>query len=98
MKPVGDQLDRLLRAASRAPRPGAGAAMFALESRVMAGWRASARADNGETLVLLWCRRAAIFACCLALISLAWNYRDLTGGTGDELAAADSAMRIGVTP
>ena len=97
MNPAGDQLNRLLRAASRAPRSETRAAMFALETRVIAGWRASSRAEGGEMLVAL-CRRAAVFACCLALASLAWNYRELKGQTGDELAAAESSMRIGVSP
>jgi hypothetical protein len=97
MNPSEDQLDRLLKAASRAPRPETRAAMFALETRVIGGWRGSSRADSGELLVAL-CRRAAVFACCLALASLAWNYLEVKGQAGDELAAAESSMRIGVNP
>jgi hypothetical protein len=97
MNPTEDQLNRLLRAASRAPKPETRAALFALESRVIAGWRASSQSESGELLVAL-CRRAAVFACCLALASLAWNYLELKGQAGDELAAAESSMRIGVNP
>ena len=92
-----NQLDRLLKAASRAPRPETRAAMFALETRVIGGWRASSPAESGEMLVAL-CRRAAVFACCLALASLAWNYLELKGQGGDELSVAESSMRIGVNP
>jgi len=97
MNPAGDQLNRLLRAGSRAPRAETRAAMFALETRVIAVWRASSQTESGEMLVAL-CRRAAVFACCLALASLAWNYLGLKGQTGDELAVAESSMRIGVNP
>ena len=97
MNPVGDQLNRLLKAAAQAPRAETRAAMFALETRVIAGWRASSRDESGEMLLTL-CRRAAVFACCLALASLAWNYLELKGQAGDELAAAESSMRIGVNP
>ena len=97
MNPTEDQLNRLLKAASQAPKAETRAAMFALETRVIAGWRASSQAESGEMLVAL-CRRAAVFACCLALVSLAWNYRELKAQGGDELAAAESSMRIGVNP
>jgi hypothetical protein len=97
MNPTEDQLNRLLKAASRAPRTETRAAMFALETRVIAGWRASSQAESGEMLVAL-CRRAAVFACCLALASLAWNYHALARQSGDELAAAESSMRIGINP
>ena len=97
MNPAGDQLNRLFKAASRAPKAETRAAMFALERRVIGGWRASSQAESGEMLVTL-CRRAAVFACCLALASLAWNYLELKDQAGDELAAAESSMRIGVNP
>ena len=49
---------------------------------------------------MVWLRRATIFACALALMTLALNYRELTGPgpTGDELAVADAAMSVGVEP
>jgi hypothetical protein len=99
MNPIHTQLERLLRAAARAPKPGTGAARFTLEARVMGGWRALAPNGNGNAEALLaWLRRMAIGACLLALVSLAWNRHELAGGRGDELAAADSAMRMGVEP
>jgi hypothetical protein len=97
MNPIDGQLTRLFKAASLAPKAATGGAVFTLEARVLGQWRNSSRADGGEILVV-WFRRAAICAGCIALMSLLWNYHDLTGGAGDELAAADSAMRIGVTP
>ncbi len=97
MNPAEDQLDRLLKAAAQAPKVETRAAMFALESRVIGALRASSRADSGEMIVAL-CRRAAVFACCLALVSLAWNYRELKAHSGDELAASETTMRIGINP
>ena len=97
MNPAGNQLNRLLKAAAQAPRAETRAAMFALETRVIGGWRASFQVESGEMLVAL-CRRAAVFACCLALASLAWNYLEPKGQNGDELAAAESSMRIGINP
>lgn len=99
MNPDGDPLIRLLKSAARAPRAETGAARFALEARVLAGWRAARRTENGD-YVVAWLRRAAICAGVLALISLAWNYRALAGNHkgGDELAVADATMRTGVEP
>ncbi len=99
MNPGNDPLARLLKSAARAPKAETGAARFALEARVLAGWRAAARTGNGDYLVA-WFRRAAICACVLALVSLAWNYRVLAGSQngGDELAVADATMKTGVEP
>jgi hypothetical protein len=98
MNSGNDPLDRLLKSAARAPRPETGAARFALEARVLGNWRA-AQTDNTDFL-LAWLRRAAICACVLALVSLAWNYGALAGNRarGDELAVADATMRTGVEP
>ena len=96
MKSSNDPLDRLFKAAARARKAETGEAGFALEARVLAGWR-SERDGNGDVL-LMWLRRAAVCASLLAVASLAWNYRALTGGRGDELAVADAAMRTGVEP
>ena len=94
-----DPLERLLRAAARAPRGAADTTSFAVEARVMAAWRGTRRAGSGDTY-LVWLRRATICACVLALMTLAFNYREFTGPgkSGDELAVADAAMRVGVEP
>jgi hypothetical protein len=99
MNSENDPLDRLLKSAARAPRPETGAARFALEARVLGGWRAAAPADSGDYLVA-WLRRAALCACVLALVSLAWNLGAQAGSRshGDELAVADATMRTGVEP
>ena len=99
MNSGNDPLDRLLKSAARAPRPETGAARFALEARVLGGWRAMSQTDNTDFL-LAWLRRAALCACVLALVSLAWNFGVQAGSRvrGDELAVADATMRTGVEP
>ena len=99
MKTNQDPLDRLFRAAARAPGPAPENASFALEAKVMGAWRSAAQSSNGDAFVV-WLRRAAICACLLAVMSLAWNYGEpaRNQGDGDELAVADAAMRVGVEP
>ena len=100
MKHIDGQLDRLFKAAARAPKSAPEEASFALETRVMGQWRSSLRPESGDFFVA-WFRRATIGACLLAVVSLAWNYRDLTNGQkgiSDELAIADSSMKAGLNP
>ena len=94
-----DPLDRLLKSAASAPAPAIGSAAFGLEARVMGAWRTNMETGVTETF-FVWVQRAAICACLLALMSLAWNYSDLAGnhGGGEELTVADAAMSLGVEP
>jgi hypothetical protein len=95
MKKADDELNRLLKAAAAAPQAPPGAAVFALEARVLGHWRGAARADSGEFLVS-WFRRAAICGAMLAVGSLAWN--ELPTRQSVELTMADSTMSMGVEP
>ncbi len=96
MKPVDEQIDRLLKAASRAPKAAAGDPPFGMETRVLAHWRASLGTDAADFLVI-WFRRATICAGILAILSLAWNYHNISEHSSAELVA-DSAMSMGVEP
>jgi hypothetical protein len=96
MKPVDEQLNRLMKSAAQVPCPPA-AAVFAMEARVLGQWRASLRNSGGDEILLLCFRRVAICAGILAIASLAWNYHDLTSRSSAEIVA-DSAMRMGVEP
>ena len=96
MKPVDEQLDRLLKSAAQAPRTTAGDPPFGLETRVLAHWRASSRNESGDFLVL-WFRRIAICAGILAVASLAWGYHNFSQRSSAEMVA-DSAMTMGVEP
>jgi hypothetical protein len=97
MNPLDNQLDRLLKSAAAAPAARPGAAVFALETRVMANWRGLTQND-GEDFLIVWFRRAATFGCMLALASLAWSFHARPSQTGAELAIANSAMNMGVEP
>jgi len=93
MNPIDDQLNRLFMAAARARMPGVKAVPLVFETRAFAG-RTGGRAVEGRDFLLAWFRRATVCACLLMLLSLAWNYRQATTGTSDELSQADSAMRM----
>ena len=97
MTPINDPLSRLLKAAARVPKPAPEEPSFALETRVMRHWRAGLQAETGD-IAVAWFRRMAIGACVLALASVAWNYQSLasSGGGGDELSIADSAVTMGI--
>jgi len=96
MKPLDGQLARLLKAAAAPVKP-PGAAVFALEARVLGAWRSRAQSDNGEFFVA-WFRRAALCGCALALASLAWNYHARARHAGAESVIAASALGMGVEP
>ena len=96
MKPVDEQLDRLMKSAARAAKPVSSGAVFGLESRVLANWRETLRNEGGDFLVV-WFRRATILAGILAVASLAWNYHNVSDRSSAEIVA-DSAMGIGVEP
>lgn len=96
MNPVDEKLNRLLKAAAAAPKQAPGAAVFALEARVLGQWRGMMQSENsGEFLVAAF-RRAAIFGGILAIACLAWNLSAPDGSAA--LRVADSAMGMGVEP
>ena len=96
MNSLDHKLNRLLKAAAKAPRAATAEAPFGMETRVLAGWRASMQSDAGDFL-LIWFRRAALCACVLTLAGLVWNYGDAASPGGAE-QVADAAMSAGVEP
>jgi hypothetical protein len=96
MKPVDEQLNRLMKAAARTAKPVSSSAAFGLEGRVLANWRETLRNEGGDFLVV-WFRRATVFAGILAVASVAWNYHNVSDRSSAEMVA-DSAMGIGVEP
>ncbi len=96
MNSLDHKLDRLLKAAAKAPRPAADEAPFGMATRVLAEWRAPAQPDAGDFL-LVWFRRAALCACALTLAGLVWNYGASASPGGAE-QVADAAMSAGVEP
>ncbi len=96
MNPFDDQIDRLLRAASR-QRFAAGVVEnfasppFGLETRVLAAWRSAGAADIWSTGLLV---RGLIFASMLMALSL-WPVLDKAPSpTSDSLQLADSTLEV----
>jgi hypothetical protein len=99
MNQTKHQLDRLLKAAARAPQGEVAPASFALETRVMAAWRSTG--STGDTMMLIsWFRRAVACACLVMLASLAWGYSvsnspaDTASSGNEPIAIADTALTV----
>ena len=92
-------LERLFKSAARAARPLPQEAPFTLEAKVLAQWRASASGagDLAQSLLPLL-RRAALCACLLMLLSIAFSYRAFNGGEDEEVAIANSAVDLTALP
>jgi hypothetical protein len=93
MNPLDDQLDRLLRAAARAPQESAAAfpAPFGLETRVMATWRESASAVFWNTGLLL---RGLVFSSLIMLLCLWPAFSQKSTPEADYLQLADSSLPV----
>jgi len=99
MNPTNRTLARLLKSASRVCRPLPKRAPFAVESRIVAQWRALAAAPGDVMHFLLpSLRRAALCACLLMLISMVFGYRAILNGENDETAIANSALDLSLLP
>jgi hypothetical protein len=93
MNDTNRQFEHLLGAAAAAPKADPGSPSFALETRVMAGWR-SGEPEDATIALIPWFRWAAACAFLLMLLSLLWNFGDSRGAAADETSLADSAMRM----
>ena len=99
MNSLDRQLNHLLQSAARAPRAQPTEAPFAVESRVLAYWRRlPAGAGDFAQALLPLLRRAALCACLLMLLSLAFGYEALLTGENDEVTLANSAVDLTLVP
>ncbi len=96
MPKIDHQLRRLLKAAAAAPRV-SGAVPFALETRVLAHWRSSPAEEAAEIPAGLF-RWAVMAAGLVMLVSIALNYRAIETDPPSELAIADYAITMNLTP
>src|SRR5438552_14292483 len=99
MNSINQQLDHLLKSAARAPKAPSGEAPFAMQSRILAQWR-SVPAGGGDLaqLLLPLLRRAALCACLLMLVSIAFSYRAIINGENDEVIIANAAVDLTQLP
>ena len=99
MRSINQQLECLLKAAARAPRPATSEAPFALEAKVLARWRSlPGGAGDLAHMLLPLLRRAALCACVLMLLSIAFSYRTILTGDSEETTLANAALDLTLLP
>lgn len=93
MKPVDRSLQKLLKAAARAPREPAEPAPFALEAAVIAQLCNTAPEDEFARLVPLF-RYAMVFGLVMMLLSGAWNYFEGQNNSGATALASYALTQL----
>ena len=94
-----DPLDRLLRAAAKAPVEAPAEAPFGFDTRVIASWRSGSSAGNDIAEITRFLRRAGAIGLAVLLLAGAAAYRQfreqelLAGPQTNEYAIADSAIQ-----
>ena len=96
MKKSDDSLQRLFRAASLAPRDKPAPLPAALESRMLAQWRAAETEDEFVILIRLF-RRAVIFAGLIMVLSATWSYLESRSDAA-TMALASYAIKMQLPP
>ena len=99
MNSTNQQLERLLKSAARASRPLPDEIPFATQARVLAHWRRlpSGAGDLAQMLLPLF-RRAALCACLLMLLSIAFSYRTILSAENEEVILANAAVDLTLLP
>ncbi len=96
MNPIDHQLQRLLKAASRAPEPKASLPP-SLEQRVMAQLRRQ-RVPQVEVAFLRLCRWALGFAAVFALMAFIWSSQGSRETGSEALTLANSSIQLSLLP
>jgi hypothetical protein len=91
MKPVDRSLQKLLKAAARAPREAAGPPPFALEAAVISHLCNAGPEEEFARLMPLF-RYAMVFGLAMMLVSGAWNYFE-----GERSSGATALARYALT-
>jgi hypothetical protein len=98
MKPTGQTLQRLLKAAAKGAPADAAAPPLGLETRVLAHWRAVGTDDDSVSLFAFF-RRAMLGAGLALVLSAAWSLTQSGGSaTGDEAALLDYDIQMSLNP
>jgi hypothetical protein len=99
MNPLDSCLERLFRAAARAPDDLPAEAPFLLEAQLLSTWHASAPVATDCSVILApLFRRAFLGACAIILVSVGltfYAWRDTPPG---ELVIADSVIQLTLMP
>lgn len=97
MNPLDHQLDRLLRAAARAPRePALGDLPFGAHPRILSAWRTQ-QADSTRWLAS-WLQAGLATAALVAAVALGLSWSHFQAPVGDEYAVANAALYVAVAP
>ena len=99
MIPAREQFERLLRGAAQVRRPLASGAPFGVESKTIAFWR-SLPGGEGDlySFLLPLLRRAALCACLLMLLSIAFSYRALLTSEEEDGLLANATVDLNWLP
>jgi hypothetical protein len=92
------QLDRLFKAASRAPGGGPHAIPVALEGRALALWADRVAVDNGLFWVLPMLRHALAVACAFALAAVLFHCSETAQPAADEAAIINCPISLSYLP
>jgi hypothetical protein len=96
MNPLDAKLNRLFRAAARAPgAPPPVELPFPAEARVLAAWRQS-RSDGSSLWLGSWLRVGLAVAVAVAALAVTWS--TLRQPPRDEYAVANAALYVAVSP
>ena len=93
MNPTDFCLERLFRAAARAPRDLPAEAPFPLEREVMNAWRRGP-AQSVSALLMPLARGAIVCAYAILLISAALTLTSTNDAPGNELVTVDSVIQL----
>lgn len=99
MNAIDHQLDRLLRAAAKAPRPDAGPVSLATQSRALAALRAQRQAAPAFALLRAW-RTGMATACATAALAIAAGWlasNHIDDSANDPYVLNDPGMAIAMT-
>jgi hypothetical protein len=98
MKASDGSLQRLFKAAAKAPSPTNSEPPFGLETRVLACWRAAPENDV-PAFLFLFLRRATIGASLILLLSAAWSLsRPSLSPAGADAALLDYQIQMSLNP
>jgi hypothetical protein len=97
MKPFDHDLQRLINAAVRAEGKSRGSPSFALEARILNGWRLGSGEEPIALLLPLF-RRAAVVAAVVMVGTLTFNYLLLSLNEPNALALAERAVQLSLLP
>jgi hypothetical protein len=97
MKTPDDPLPRLFRAAALAPEGVPVSPPIHLENRFIVQWRNSENEDESAIFFDLL-RPALLFAGCILLLSIGWNWTQSSNENASETALANYAMNIQLPP